>query len=337
MILWQMRSLLTTQSQDSYREQIHKEMMTRLHWKHRYGNLYPHNQPSTSPGSGPGLYTDSSETEPRPGTRGVLPPITMTTVRRRSDASLSSVSLPVTSLPSPPDRVRPFTVPPVMRAASPQTRQSLYQDSSHQVRQSLYQDSSHQVRQSLYQDSSHQVRQFLHQDSSHQVRQSLYQDSSHQVRQSLYQDSSHQVRQSLYQDSSHQVRQSLYQDSSHQVRQSLYQDSSHQVRQFLHQDSSHQVRQSLYQDSSHQVRQSLYQDSSHQGRGRSLYLRRRGQMLPEQKFDFPLVSSWEYGWRLGDFTLDYKTPTRARSSVVKSTFYARNGVFNESSPTDTLG
>ncbi|KAJ0002539.1 hypothetical protein NQD34_007688 [Periophthalmus magnuspinnatus] len=86
-----------------------------------------------------------------------------------------------------------------------------------------------------------------------------------------------------------------------------------------------------------QTRQSLYQGSSHQGRGRSQYLRSRGLMLPEQKFDFPLVSSWEYGWRLGDFTLDYKTPTRARSSVVKSTFYARNGVFNSPSPTDALG
>ncbi|XP_055015347.1 protein ATP6V1FNB-like isoform X2 [Boleophthalmus pectinirostris] len=134
----------------------------------------------------------------------VLPPITMTTVRR-SNTSLSSVSLPATSLPVPAERARPFTVPPVMRPASPQTRQS------------------------------------------------------------------------------------------------------------------------------------LYQDSSHQGRGRSQYLRRRGQMLPEQKFDFPLVSSWEYGWRLGDFTLDYKTPTQARSSVVKSTFYARNGVFNSPSPTDALG
>uniref|UniRef100_A0A3B3ZTL3 Sperm microtubule inner protein 1 C-terminal domain-containing protein n=1 Tax=Periophthalmus magnuspinnatus TaxID=409849 RepID=A0A3B3ZTL3_9GOBI len=60
-------------------------------------------------------------------------------------------------------------------------------------------------------------------------------------------------------------------------------------------------------------------------RGRSQYLRSRGLMLPEQKFDFPLVSSWEYGWRL------------ARSSVVKSTFYARNGVFNSPSPTDALG
>ncbi|KAG7226658.1 hypothetical protein INR49_001828 [Caranx melampygus] len=85
-----------------------------------------------------------------------------------------------------------------------------------------------------------------------------------------------------------------------------------------------------------QTRETLYQDSSHQGKGRSLYLHRRGQMRPEEKFDFPLLSSWEYGWRLGDYTLDYRTPSRARSSVVKNTFYARNGVFSRPSATDTL-
>ncbi|KAK2861656.1 hypothetical protein Q5P01_001189 [Channa striata] len=86
-----------------------------------------------------------------------------------------------------------------------------------------------------------------------------------------------------------------------------------------------------------QTRQALYLDSSHHGKGRSLYLQRRGRIRPEEKFDFPLLSSWEYGWRLGDYTLDYRTPARARSSVVKNTFYARNGVFSVPSATDALG
>ncbi len=39
---WQeMRYLLTTQSQNCYREQIQKEMLTRLAWKSRYAKLYP--------------------------------------------------------------------------------------------------------------------------------------------------------------------------------------------------------------------------------------------------------------------------------------------------------
>ncbi|KAM8914895.1 uncharacterized protein AB9W97_011914 isoform 2-T2 [Spinachia spinachia] len=50
-----------------------------------------------------------------------------------------------------------------------------------------------------------------------------------------------------------------------------------------------------------QTRSAVYQDSSHHGKGRSLYLQKRGQLKPEEKFDFPLLSSWEYGWRLGEF------------------------------------
>ncbi|XP_053723799.1 protein ATP6V1FNB [Synchiropus splendidus] len=76
------------------------------------------------------------------------------------------------------------------------------------------------------------------------------------------------------------------------------------------------------------TRQSLFQDSSGQGKGRSRYLQRRNQLPPEEKFHFPLLSSWDYGWRLGDYTLAYRPPSCPRSSVVKNTFYSRNGVFN---------
>ncbi|XP_078139746.1 protein SPMIP1 [Centroberyx gerrardi] len=85
-----------------------------------------------------------------------------------------------------------------------------------------------------------------------------------------------------------------------------------------------------------QTRQTLYQAAQH-GKGRSLYLQRRGQKRPEEKFDFPLLSSWEYGWRLGDYSLDYSSPASGRSSVVKNTFYARNGVFSVQSAADALG
>ncbi|KAK9529639.1 hypothetical protein VZT92_013718 [Zoarces viviparus] len=81
-----------------------------------------------------------------------------------------------------------------------------------------------------------------------------------------------------------------------------------------------------------QTRLSLHQDSSHHGKGRKLYLQKRGHMRPEEKFDFPLLSSWS------DYTLDYRTPSCAKSSsVVKNTFYARNGVFSSPSATDKLG
>ncbi|XP_070707922.1 protein SPMIP1 [Pempheris klunzingeri] len=191
-----MRCLLTTQSQNCYREQIQKEMLTRLAWKSRYAKLYPTchdpgNRESTEPTLLPHLPADS---------RAVLPPVTRTP-EKQSDLPPPPPLPP--SMPSVDGEGR-LSVAPQMRPVSPQTRHA------------------------------------------------------------------------------------------------------------------------------------LYQDSSHHGKGRSLYLRRRGQIRPEEKFAFPLLSSWEYGWRLGDYTLDYRTPSRAKSSVVKNTFYTRNGVFSSPSATDTL-
>ncbi|XP_066554327.1 protein SPMIP1 [Amia ocellicauda] len=86
-----------------------------------------------------------------------------------------------------------------------------------------------------------------------------------------------------------------------------------------------------------QIRGTLYQGFSKEGKGRCLYLQARNQKNPEQKFGHPLLSSWEYGWRLGDFDKEIKSPINGRSGIVKNTFYARNGVFNFPSPTDHLG
>lgn len=44
----------------------------------------------------------------------------------------------------------------------------------------------------------------------------------------------------------------------------------------------------------------LYQGFSHEGKGRQQYLRKRAQKGPEEKFDYPILSSWDYGWRLGE-------------------------------------
>lgn len=49
-----------------------------------------------------------------------------------------------------------------------------------------------------------------------------------------------------------------------------------------------------------QSRETLYNGLSREGKGRSQYLKRRTQKMPEERFEYPLVSSWEYGWRLGN-------------------------------------
>ncbi|XP_036415423.1 protein ATP6V1FNB [Colossoma macropomum] len=85
------------------------------------------------------------------------------------------------------------------------------------------------------------------------------------------------------------------------------------------------------------TKETLYHGFSKEGKGRSVYLKRRAQKMPEDKFDYPILSSWEYGWRLGDYEHNYRSPANGRSGVVRSTFYARNGIFNIPSATDKLG
>ena len=45
--------------------------------------------------------------------------------------------------------------------------------------------------------------------------------------------------------------------------------------------------------------QLLFQGTSHDGQGRALCLQERYRQKPEEKFLYPIVSSWEYGWHMG--------------------------------------
>ncbi|XP_031424360.1 protein ATP6V1FNB [Clupea harengus] len=86
-----------------------------------------------------------------------------------------------------------------------------------------------------------------------------------------------------------------------------------------------------------ETRDALYQGFSKEGKGRHLYLRHRVLKGPDEKFDHPILSSWECGWRLGDYEKTYRSPANGRSGIVRSTFYARNGIFNVPTATDELG
>jgi len=72
----------------------------------------------------------------------------------------------------------------------------------------------------------------------------------------------------------------------------------------------------------------LYDGFTKEGKGRYQYLRSRAQTIPEKKFDFPILSSWDYGWRLDDVIQkeDIKKPANGRTRIVNDTFYTRNGI-----------
>ncbi|XP_068940645.1 protein SPMIP1 [Petaurus breviceps papuanus] len=80
--------------------------------------------------------------------------------------------------------------------------------------------------------------------------------------------------------------------------------------------------------------QLLYQGISREGRGRLLYLQARWQQKPEDKFRYPVLSSWDYGWGIGDSMKEAKAPVHARSRLIRDTFYFRNGVFHQPSRSD---
>ncbi|KAM5315844.1 uncharacterized protein AAES06_020979 [Glossophaga mutica] len=82
--------------------------------------------------------------------------------------------------------------------------------------------------------------------------------------------------------------------------------------------------------------QLLFQGISHDGEGRALYLRERHRQKPEEKFQYPVLSSWEYGWHMGDAMKDTRPPVYARSQPITQTFYIKSGVFHFPRRTDQL-
>lgn len=74
------------------------------------------------------------------------------------------------------------------------------------------------------------------------------------------------------------------------------------------------------------TRELLYDGFSALGGGRYAYLQKRKLKNPEVKYEFPITSSWEYGWRLDDCVKQQKSPSYGRTRVIRDTFYRPNGI-----------
>ncbi|PIK32971.1 hypothetical protein BSL78_15623 [Apostichopus japonicus] len=74
------------------------------------------------------------------------------------------------------------------------------------------------------------------------------------------------------------------------------------------------------------TRTQLYKGFSKEGTGRYAYLQFRKLKKPEDKYDFPITSSWDYGWRLDDVVKEFHAPKFGRSRIVKDSFYRTNGI-----------
>ncbi|XP_057295782.1 protein ATP6V1FNB-like [Hydractinia symbiolongicarpus] len=79
---------------------------------------------------------------------------------------------------------------------------------------------------------------------------------------------------------------------------------------------------------SSQTRKLLYKGFSALGEGRYAYLQERKQKKPEQKYEFPVTSGWEYGWKITEAmkTSATKPAEFGRTRIVRDSFYRSNGV-----------
>ncbi|CAF1627243.1 unnamed protein product, partial [Adineta ricciae] len=71
----------------------------------------------------------------------------------------------------------------------------------------------------------------------------------------------------------------------------------------------------------------LYDGFSAEDKGRFRYLKVRQEFAPEQKYQYPISSSMEYGWKLDENAHHYQTPIHARGKFIEESFYRTNGAF----------
>ncbi|CAH8536063.1 unnamed protein product [Schistosoma mattheei] len=79
---------------------------------------------------------------------------------------------------------------------------------------------------------------------------------------------------------------------------------------------------------SSEVLKLLYEGISKEGKGRNRYLHDRYKLNLEDKFQFPILSSMEYGWGHADLISKSTAQSRkfGRQCVIEDSFYRRTGI-----------
>ena len=72
------------------------------------------------------------------------------------------------------------------------------------------------------------------------------------------------------------------------------------------------------------TRVQLYDGISHHQEGRYAYLKKRYQKSPEERYEFPVMSSAVYGWKIKDGAP--KCSPFARTRIIRDTFYRHSGI-----------
>jgi hypothetical protein len=70
----------------------------------------------------------------------------------------------------------------------------------------------------------------------------------------------------------------------------------------------------------------LYNGISAHGEGRYAYLKKRRQLAPEEKYEFPILSSNLHGWKITEYIKEPKHSPFGRTCIVRDTFYRNSGI-----------
>lgn len=60
--------------------------------------------------------------------------------------------------------------------------------------------------------------------------------------------------------------------------------------------------------------------------GRIRYLNERVKLIPENRYYFPEVSSWMYGWKMWNLSKTMPKTGFGRQHIIRDSFYRRRGV-----------
>jgi len=108
-------------------------------------------------------------------------------------------------------------------------------------------------------------------------------------------------------------------------------EEDEQTRRLIEEARSNQVKEEMWPVDPC-TKQKLYKGISRDGLGRSSYMHDRYNISPESRFTFPLISSWQYGWKVTDEVGSYHKPRYGRTAKIDESFYSRNSVPGLSDP-----
>lgn len=70
----------------------------------------------------------------------------------------------------------------------------------------------------------------------------------------------------------------------------------------------------------------LYNGISAHEEGRYAYLKKRSHIVPELKYEYPVLSSSLHGWKIMEYTSEPQQSPYGRSCIIRDTFYRNSGI-----------